>query len=53
MSVVHLETIVRSAHLLPIFDKPLPDDLHFSNTLDLFNAFYVNKYADHHAFDII
>lgn len=53
MSVVHLETIVRSAHLLPIFDKPLPDGLLFSDTLDLFNAFYVNKYSDHHAFEII
>lgn len=54
-SVIHLETIIRSTHLLPVFSRneTVRDGHHFSNTLDLYQAFYVNKYADHHSFEII
>lgn len=52
-AVVHLETIVRSAHLLPVFGEKAIRNVHFSDSLDVFEAFYVNKYADHHAFEII
>jgi hypothetical protein len=53
-SVIHLDCIMRGAHLLPIFDeKFIPRDLHYSETLDMFRAFYVNKYIDHHAFEVI
>ncbi|KAG1782102.1 hypothetical protein EV702DRAFT_1177148 [Suillus placidus] len=36
--VIHIDAIYRTAHLLPIYDK--------------FRTFYVNKFADHHAFEI-
>ncbi|KAG1867165.1 hypothetical protein DFJ58DRAFT_904510 [Suillus subalutaceus] len=53
-SVEHIDTIYRAAHLLPVFgDGPLPLDFHFSYSLDSFNAYYVNKYADHHANEIV
>jgi hypothetical protein len=54
-SVIHLDTISRGAHLLPVFDDntPVPTSLHFSETLDSFRAFYVNKYIDHHAFETL
>lgn len=52
-SVVHLDCVLRGAHLLPIFnEKFIPRELHCSETLDAFRAFYVNKYIDHHAFEI-
>ncbi|KAG0701704.1 hypothetical protein DFH29DRAFT_982632 [Suillus ampliporus] len=49
-SIEHIDTIYRAAHLLPVFgDGPLPVDFHFAHSLDAFNSYYVNKYADHHA----
>jgi hypothetical protein len=53
-SVIHLDCVLRGAHLLPVYgDKFIPRNLHYSQTLDAFRAFYVNKYIDHHAFEII
>jgi hypothetical protein len=55
MSVVHVDSIVRAAHLLPIFrgDIAIPREINFSNTLDIFSTFYVNKYIDYHAFETV
>lgn len=51
--VVHLDTIVRGAHLLTIFKKDFADtSLNFTETLDMFDGYYVNKYIDHHAHEI-
>ncbi|KAJ7666342.1 hypothetical protein B0H17DRAFT_951049 [Mycena rosella] len=48
MDIIHIDTILRSAHLIGIYgDKFLPRHFKHSDTLDMFNAFYVNKYADH------
>jgi hypothetical protein len=53
MSIIHLDTIVRASHLLPVFGQGrVSRTLHFSDTLDTFTRFYVNKYIDHHAFEI-
>jgi len=53
MSVVHLDSILRGAHLLGIAGAdPVPLSLNFTNSLDAFRAFYVNKYIDHHAHEI-
>lgn len=53
-TVEHLDVIYQSAHLIPVFgDGPLPDDFHFSFSLDVFNSYYVNRYADHHTFEIV
>ena len=51
--IVHLETAIRGAHLLPVYGPALiPNDLHFSETLCAFRIYYVNKYADHHMHQI-
>jgi hypothetical protein len=53
-SIVHIDTILRAAHLLPIFGPQfVSHTLHFSQTLDAWNAYYVNKYVDHHANEIV
>lgn len=55
MSIVHVDSIVRGAHLLPVFggDISVPREINFSHTLDVFAAFYVNKYIDYHAFETV
>jgi hypothetical protein len=52
-AVIHLDAIFRAAHLIPVYgDEFVPTHLSFTQTLDAFRAFYVNKYIDHHAFEI-
>jgi hypothetical protein len=55
MSVVHVDSIIRAAHLLPVFrgDMPVPREINFSHTLDIYTAYYVNKYIDYHAFETL
>lgn len=53
ISILHLDTFLRGAHLLPIFGHcQLPIDFHYTYSLDLFPSFYVNKFADHHSHEI-
>ena len=53
MSMVHLDTILRSAHLMGVVGSNfIPSDLKFHNSLDAFREFYVNKYIDHHSHEI-
>ena len=50
MSIIHLDSIVRDAHLMGIAGTTqIPRHLTFDQSLDAFQAFYVNKYIDHHA----
>jgi hypothetical protein len=51
--IIHLDTIVRAAHLLAVYgDDRVRRDLVFHQTLGAFHSFYVNKFVDHHAFEI-
>ncbi|KAI5987199.1 hypothetical protein EDD15DRAFT_2372610 [Pisolithus albus] len=53
LSVIHLDSIVRSAHLLPIFGhEQVPRAVNFHNSLDIYRGFYVNRFADYHAFEL-
>ncbi|KAF9780987.1 hypothetical protein BJ322DRAFT_1112381 [Thelephora terrestris] len=54
-SVIHLNSIVRAAHLSPVFkdNTPMPREINFSHTLDVFSAFYLNNYIDYHAFETL
>ena len=52
-SVLHIDTFMRAAHLIPVYgNQKVPLDFHFSYSLDAFEGFYVNKYIDHHAFEV-
>ncbi|KAK0460266.1 uncharacterized protein EV420DRAFT_1620047 [Desarmillaria tabescens] len=54
LSVIHVDTLLRGTHLLPIFgSQALPHKFHYSCSLDCFQAFYVNCYADHHMHEIV
>ena len=50
MSIIHLDSMVRGAHLMGIAGTTrIPHHLTFDRSLDAFQAFFVNKYIDHHA----
>ncbi|KAH9907674.1 uncharacterized protein B0H18DRAFT_898122 [Fomitopsis serialis] len=48
--VIHLDTVFRAAHLLPIYgEDPLPFGFRLHDSLDAFRAYLVNKFVDYHA----
>jgi hypothetical protein len=53
ISIIPLDTIIRVSHLLSVFGKEhVLKTPSFTDTLDLFTCCYVNKYTDHHTFEI-
>jgi hypothetical protein len=53
MDIIHLDSVVRAAHLLGVCGQDfVPHNLSCHNSLDAFALFYVNKFADHHSFEI-
>ncbi|KAJ7930653.1 hypothetical protein B0H13DRAFT_2228231 [Mycena leptocephala] len=53
MDIIHVDTILRRAHLIGVYgDHFLPRHFKYSDSLDSFKAFYINKYADHHTHEI-
>lgn len=54
LAVVHLDCISRGAHLTGVYGSSLlPDDFHFSYSLDVFRSYFVNSYADHHMHEFL
>jgi hypothetical protein len=54
MSVIHTDTILRAAHLMALYgDRPLPRHFRFHQTLHSFHSYYVNKFIDYHAHEIV
>jgi hypothetical protein len=52
-AVIHLDSIYHAAHLIPVYGMDrIPRNIKPHNCYDAFRAFYVNKYVDHHAFEI-
>ncbi|KAG1862715.1 hypothetical protein DFJ58DRAFT_715183 [Suillus subalutaceus] len=53
VGIIHIDSIYRAAHLIPIYGThTIPQDLKHYDLYDAFRAFYINKFADHHAFEI-
>ncbi|KAF8545954.1 hypothetical protein OG21DRAFT_1491733 [Imleria badia] len=53
ISIIHIDSIYRAAHLIPVYRKHfIPTHLRPYHSYDSFHLFYVNKFADHHAFEI-
>ncbi|KAG2037780.1 hypothetical protein BDR03DRAFT_933822 [Suillus americanus] len=53
LSIIHVDMIVCAAHLLPSFGEEfVPEKATFHETLDTYCGFYVNKFTDHHSFEI-
>ncbi|KAG2029184.1 hypothetical protein BDR03DRAFT_936876 [Suillus americanus] len=53
VSIIHIDCIFRVAHLIPVYGNNfIPCEITLHNSHNMFRAFYINKYADHHAFKI-
>lgn len=51
--VIDIDTIIRCAHLIGVYGPdPVNTELKFSDSLYAFHTYYVNKYADHHSFEV-
>ncbi|KAJ7921877.1 hypothetical protein B0H13DRAFT_2230534 [Mycena leptocephala] len=49
LEVIEVDAIARGCHLIGVYGaSALPEDFHFSSSLDEFNTYFVNQYADHH-----
>ncbi|KAG2036220.1 hypothetical protein BDR03DRAFT_934555 [Suillus americanus] len=54
ISVIHVDSIYCAVHLIPVYgSRFVSPNLQHYQTYDSFHKFYVNKYADHHAFEIV
>lgn len=54
LNIIALESIFRASHLIPVYHTSnfIRRSLTMHDTLDEFKIFYVNKFVDHHAFEI-
>ncbi|KAF8191847.1 hypothetical protein K438DRAFT_1970227 [Mycena galopus ATCC 62051] len=54
LQVVNVDAIARAGHLIGVYGTAeLPEDFHFSDSLDAFNTYFVNHYADHHMHELL
>ena len=55
LSVIHTDSIYRAVHLLPVYStaEPVRRTITMHSSLDTFRLFYVNKFADHNAFETL
>ncbi|KAJ7175244.1 hypothetical protein C8R43DRAFT_976292 [Mycena crocata] len=54
LGIIPLDSIARAAHLIGVYGRvALPEDFHFSNSLDAFDTYFVNPYADHHMYEFL
>jgi hypothetical protein len=53
-SIIHIDSIVQGAHLIGVYSQLfLPHDFSYFDSLTAFQAYYVNKFIDHHANKIV
>ncbi|KAJ6610445.1 hypothetical protein B0H10DRAFT_2166043 [Mycena sp. CBHHK59/15] len=51
LGIVKIDYIACAAHLIGVYGfTALPEDFHFSSSLDAFDRYFVNPYADHHIY---
>ena len=54
LEVIHLDSIVRGAHLLPAYGRGfLPEDFDFRDALEAFRSYFVNNLIDYHAHELL
>ncbi|KAG2123012.1 hypothetical protein BD769DRAFT_1629093 [Suillus cothurnatus] len=52
-NIIHVDSIYCAAHLIPVYGRQfLHRNINLHNSYDSFHTFYVDKYADHHAFEL-
>lgn len=52
--VIAVQSIVRACHLIGVYGTTsVPDGFDFTDSLDAFRRYYVNRYADYHAHEMV
>ncbi|KLO09228.1 hypothetical protein SCHPADRAFT_834269 [Schizopora paradoxa] len=53
LEIISVDSILRAAHLIPAYGNEFISlEINYSNVLSKFDRYFVNKYADHHAYEI-
>ncbi|KAG2128044.1 uncharacterized protein EDB93DRAFT_1243604 [Suillus bovinus] len=53
VGIIHIDSIYCAAHLIPVYGAQIiSHDIKHHDSYDAFRAFYLNKFADHHAFEV-
>ena len=53
LEVIHLDAVVRGAHLLPRYGSGfLPEDFSHIDALDSFKSYFVNHFVDYHVHEL-
>ncbi|KAI6011092.1 hypothetical protein EDC04DRAFT_2871132 [Pisolithus marmoratus] len=56
IAIIHIDTIYCAAQLIPVYASQHgidPASIKLNESYDKFQFYYVNKFADHHAFEIV
>lgn len=54
VQVIHLDTILRGAHLLPCYGTGfLPEEMTHNDALDAWDSYFVNQFIDYHAHELL
>lgn len=54
LEVIHIDTVVRGVHLLPQYGSGfLPEDFHYTDALDAFKTYFVNRHIDYHTHELL
>ncbi|KAJ7138132.1 hypothetical protein C8R44DRAFT_828463 [Mycena epipterygia] len=54
LAIIPLDSVAHASHLIGVYGTAaLPEDFHFSDSLDVFNTYFVNPYADHHMHEFL
>ncbi|KAG1853048.1 hypothetical protein F4604DRAFT_2044766 [Suillus subluteus] len=53
VSIIHVDCIFHAAHLIPVYGPDFIPKISPHNSYDMFHSYYVNRYADHHTFEIV
>ncbi|KAG1816440.1 uncharacterized protein BJ212DRAFT_1271873 [Suillus subaureus] len=52
VSIIHVDCIFCTAHLIPVYSLDCIPKISPHNSYNMFNSYYVNRYVDHHTFEI-
>ena len=54
INFIYVDVIVKSCQLLPVYGRGMiPRQVNHMTSLNCFQAYYVNKFADHHSFELL
>ncbi|KAG2072852.1 hypothetical protein BDR04DRAFT_1127448 [Suillus decipiens] len=54
ISIIHIDCIFCAVHFIPLYSSNfLPHTVTSHDSYNIFHSYFINKYADHHAFEIV